>query len=81
MVFVEQLYWERVRQLCIERNLYTRGNNEEYAAMFAMCKGEAKKVIPEVAKDILAHSDTEMTELDLVSALYNRCCLRWVEEG
>lgn len=62
-----------VRGLCIENNLYTRGTNEEYAAMFDMVHPlDGKSVITAedlypIAADILAHSNTDQ---DVASIMY-----------
>ena len=80
MEFYEQLNWEKVRQFCIDRNLYTRGSNEEYSKMLQMCNGSSPIAIIAVSADILAHSSTDMSEVDIATALYSRCCDRWVDE-
>lgn len=48
--------------------------------MLQKCEGNPRQVIQEVVPIILQHSETDMTEVDLASAIYNRCCFRWVEE-
>ena len=51
----------KVRQMCINENYYTCGNNEEYSHMlFDMCS-EAHTVeeVKAIAEDIAAHSDVE----------------------
>lgn len=59
---------EKVRDLCIEKNWYTRGDNNAYAAMLDKVweiKDSGKSLtvdqLGEIAKDILAHSDTMYT--------------------
>lgn len=65
-----------VRGVCVENNLYTRGTNEEYAAMFVLVRklDDGKQAITAddlypIAADILAHSDPD-TDMDLATLLY-----------
>lgn len=58
----------KVRDLCIEKNWYTIGDNNAYAAMLDKVqeiKDSGKSLtadqLGEIAKDILAHSDTMYT--------------------
>ena len=81
MHFVEMLEWEKVRQLCIDYELFTRGNNEQYSDMLQKCTGNPREVIPVIVPLILKYSETDMDEVGLASAIYNRCCVRWAEEG
>ena len=57
---VEHRTWSAtdIRIACIENNLYTRGNNEEYDRMFeyALSNDPTPEVLYAVAKDIYAHS-------------------------
>jgi len=51
----------KVRQMCINDNYYTRGDNEEYSHMlFEMCE-QAHDIdgVKEIAKDIASHSNIE----------------------
>lgn len=64
-----------VRSVCCKNDLYTRGTNEEYDAMFNMVYAlypksiiTAEDLYP-IAADILAHSDTEMCLCDILDAL------------
>lgn len=63
-----------VRAMCVKNNLYTRGTNEQYEAMFDMVIAlypksviTAEDLAP-IAADILAHSNTEQ---DMESILYD----------
>lgn len=50
----------KVRALCIERNLYTEGTNEEYGMMFEKCRrAKTAQDVVEIAQDIILHSDIE----------------------
>lgn len=58
----------KVRDLCIEKGWYTRGDNNEYAAMLDKVediKDSGKSLtadqLGEIAEDILAHSNTMYT--------------------
>lgn len=72
-----------VRGVCVENDLYTRGTNEEYGAMFDMVRplDDGKQAITvedlyPIAVDILAHSDTDMSMTTLLYCLgcrINRC--------
>ena len=55
-----------VRSVCVRENLYTRGDNREYSAMFDMVQAENAKgqefsteSLYAIASDIAAHSDSE----------------------
>lgn len=78
-----------VRGVCVENDLYTRGTNEEYAAMFDMVRpldGKQGAITAEdlypIATNILAHSDTEMSLTILLYCLGRRIdrCYEEVEE-
>lgn len=77
-----------VRGVCVENGLYTKGTNEEYAAMFDMVRPlDGKQAITAedlypIAADILAHSDTDMDEATLLYCLGRRIdrCYEVVEE-
>ena len=52
---------EDVRSLCVEKQFYTRGTNEQYAAMLDMCLRspmDSEKLI-EIAEDIVEHTDPD----------------------
>ena len=55
-----------VRSVCVRENLYTRGDNREYSAMFDMVQAENAKgqefsteSLYAIASNIAAHSDSE----------------------
>ena len=55
-----------VRSVCVRENLFTRGDNREYSAMFDMVQAENAKgqefsteSLYAIANDIAAHSDSE----------------------
>ncbi|HWR19805.1 MAG TPA: hypothetical protein VN608_09290 [Clostridia bacterium] len=57
-----KLYSDDLRQLCIKKNWYTLGTNEEYAQLLGMADKLAhvrSRNIVGMAENILAHSDTE----------------------
>lgn len=52
------MYSAKVRQLCIDENYYTRGDNKDYKHMlFTLCKGKTLRAVEKVAEDIIKHSD------------------------
>ena len=57
-----------VRQFCIANNLYTTGDNEDYAKMLEMVS-EADDCTPQlivaIAKDIVEHSDKQDSRINL----------------
>ena len=68
MKFKHTINSEDVRQFCIANNLYTTGDNEDYAKMLEMVS-EADDCTPqliiEIAKDIAEHSDEQDAKIDL----------------
>lgn len=90
MKIIERQYisTSAVRGVCVENNLYTRGTNEEYAAMFDkvnLLDGKtaitAEDLYP-IAADILAHSDTDMSLATVLYCLGRRIdrCYEVIEE-
>lgn len=55
---IRKLTMQALRQLCIDRDWYTDGDNEEYSNMLFMTKKEdiTSDVIVEIATDIIEHS-------------------------
>lgn len=55
---IRKLTMQALRQLCIDRDWYTDGDNEEYSNMLFMTKKEdiTSDVIVEIAIDIIEHS-------------------------
>lgn len=73
---VKKLYRNDVRRLCIDRDYYTCGDNDQYAAMFALFDRPLRTGsnitamrLEAVAEDIKVHSDTTDTVEDILSAL------------
>ena len=67
MKFKHTINSEDVRQFCIANNLYTRGDNEDYARM--LWNAENNNCTPQniinIAKDIAEHSDEQDAKIDL----------------
>ena len=57
------LSFEQVRELCIEKNWYTRGTCAQYDALLRRCRHNNDhgawnlELIEETARDIISHSD------------------------
>ena len=77
-----------VRAVCISENLYTKGTNEQYDAMFSMATAlypksiiTAEDLYP-IAKDILDHSSTDMDVACVMYCLAEKItrCYEVVEE-
>ena len=69
------LHSDAVRKVCIERNWYTKGTNEEYGHMFDMVRAlrdrfiiTADDLYP-IAADICKHSDIEYDVTGVMYAL------------
>jgi len=59
---VRKLTGGDLRRLCISKNWYTNGCNEEYGAMLRLaneCENVETSTIVTIAKDILSHSETD----------------------
>lgn len=54
----------KVRTMCINNSLYTKGTNEEYFNMFKMCKEYSgnDEELSKIAWDIIDHSDSDELE-------------------
>jgi hypothetical protein len=79
MKFVEKVDWEKVRTVCIQYNLCTGASCKEYEDIMNLTKKTARKAIPEMAAAIANTSHTELTEVEIASMLFNRCCVRYCE--
>lgn len=58
---IRKLDSDDLRQLCINKDWYTRGNNEEYSKLLKavhFTDNVTTKTIVTIAQDILSHSDT-----------------------
>ena len=60
---IRKIHADSLSNLCIAKNLYTRGNNEEYGhLLYDMAEGKENITtddIVEIAQDITEHSDTD----------------------
>ena len=56
-----------VREFCIGNNLYTMGDNEDYAKMLGNAENEncTPQDVIAIAKDIAEHSDASDSKIDL----------------
>jgi len=77
MKLVRELRFEDVRRLCIDNELFTNGDNEDYAnLMFTICKLYTKhgtitdNDLITISEYILNHSITDYS-LDLIITLLN----------
>ena len=72
---------EAIRNLCINKNWYTRGTNAEYAYLlkYERIPNICTKDIINMATDIKAHSDTEY-EITSIAFEIARICLSRFEE-
>lgn len=77
---MKRLSPDEVRNLCIKKDWYTRGDVNAYAAMLDKVwkieeseKSITADQLGEIAEDILAHSDTEYTVESIIWEL-NRVC-------
>ena len=68
MKFVHTINTEDVKRFCIHKNLYTRGDCEDYAKMLKTV-GKADSCTPQlivaIAKDIAEHSDAQDAKINL----------------
>lgn len=65
---------EEVRSLCIERNWYTCGDNEQYSYMLSvLCDKEniTTQDMIIIATDIRTHSETDASIAEVATALAN----------
>ena len=67
MKFVHTINTEDVRRFCIHNNLYTTGDNEDYARMLGNAENNncTPQLIIAIAKDIAEHSDAQDAKIDL----------------
>jgi hypothetical protein len=68
MKFRHVINSEDVRQFCIHNNLYTKGDNKDYASLLNSCDAihncPPRRVV-NIAKDIAEHSDVQDAKIDL----------------
>ena len=75
-----------LRKLCIERDWYTCGDNEEYQNLFNRLRDEngnpvemTTEKLAEIATDIKEHSDTDY-EISMIMFDLARVCFTYFEE-
>ena len=56
---IKRIDTDKLRNICIGNNWYTRGTNKDYMNMFNMCKKDniTPNQIYKIAKDIYEHTD------------------------
>lgn len=89
-----RIYGYKVRELCIQDNLYTEGTNEEYShLLITLCKDDADQTLDSlevIAEDIIKHSDLENLlnrfgcdkeelQKSIMWELINECCITYLE--
>lgn len=64
-----------LRKLCIEKNWYTLGDNEECSKLLNMVNNEniTTKIIAEMATDIKEHSETEYEIEGIMFCISEKC--------
>lgn len=79
------LNWNAVQQMCIDNELYTRGDCNAFDQLRGFVNSidhitaeHYVEIIQEIAQDIFEHSDLHMGLTDIMSALARRCN-RWFE--
>lgn len=77
----------RLRQFCIQQDLYTRGTNEQYKKLFQMATGEiTDQKLVDIAEDIWDHSCIDKLQEkniefhDLVAQLIANCVTFYATE-
>ena len=80
---------DKVREMCIRYNYYTRGDNSAYSNMLAMCREaeDSTEYIKQIAIDIYHHStledDTEYSPEEhvagIMGAILRECMDLYVE--
>lgn len=69
---------DRVREVCIEQDYYTKGNNEQYQTMLAKAHERmyaSGGVLQDLAQDIKDHSDTPDRVKDIAQRLLADACV------
>ena len=58
---IKRIDTDKLRNICINHNWYTRGTNADYMNMFKMCKKDNISVnqLYKIAKDIYEHTDID----------------------
>ena len=76
-VIVYLLSSDMVREVCIERNYYTKGDNEHYQTMLAKAHDRhyaSGSILQDLAQDIKDHSDTPDRVKDIAQKLLENAC-------
>ena len=61
---IKRIDTNKLRQICINNNWYTKGSNADYLKMFKMCDKEniTTNQLFKIAKDIYIHTDIDEAE-------------------
>lgn len=76
---------DKIRGICIEHELYTAGNNDDYFAMLDKATqkkasaDEFNQLVYEIAEDILQHSYTNIPIEAMMFYLFNEATATTVE--
>ena len=76
-VIVHMMSSYMVRKVCIERNYYTKGDNEHYQTMLAKVYDRhyaSGSILQDLAQDIKDHSDTPDRVKDIAQNLLENAC-------
>lgn len=78
----------KLRSLCIKRNWYTRGTNEEYGRLFDLLYDEygcpvnlTTEKLAEIAEDIMEHSDIRDYTITAVMFELADSCYTYFDEA
>lgn len=72
----------KLRSLCIEKNWYTRGTNEEYGHLLYAIAGKDNLTtddIVSIVKDIMLHSELDGETFETVAYEVLRIADEWIE--
>lgn len=72
----------KLRSLCIEKNWYTRGTNEEYGHLLCTLAGKDNLTtddIVSIVKDIMLHSELDGETFETVAYEVLRIADEWIE--
>ena len=79
------LHSYKLRQLCIEQDWYTCGDNEDYENLFKRLRADyitpanmTTEKLAEIATDIKEHSDTDM-EITSIMFFLAKACDTWFD--
>lgn len=81
---VRRIFADDLRNLCIRKNWYTRGDNRQYSHMLYEMASDEKNIttddIVDIATDIMEHSDTDQ-ELTSICFEVARIAVTFFEEA